>query len=152
MIRRRATGIQRSTARGFTLIEALIAMIVVAIAVVAMMGLVPYGFNQIQTNSIDVQAVAVGQQFLEDERTATLHSSQDAMPTATTVPIDPGQSYYNNGAAPNTNYGNFSIVPDGCSTVVNNGSTQTLNQCSVTVSWTEAGASKSVTVQSYVSH
>ena len=136
--------------RAFTLIETLIAITLLLLVVLAMLSVVPYSFNSVQTNSIHVQAVAAGQQFLDDQRNAVLHAV--AMPAATTVPIDPGLAYMGHGAA-NTNYGNFTVTPDGCTTVQQSGSVTSavnLYSCSATVTWTESGAARTVTVQSYV--
>jgi Tfp pilus assembly protein PilV len=138
------------TSRGFSLIEALIAMVVLLLAVLAMLSVVPFGFTNVQTNSIDVQAVAVAQQALDDEHNALLHALP--MPAATTVPIDPGQSYLA-GANQNSNYGSFTVTPNGCSSVQLTGSLLSgvnTYSCSATVAWTESGATRQVTVQSYV--
>jgi type II secretory pathway pseudopilin PulG len=141
-----------TTTRGFTLIEALIALTVLLLAVLAMFSVMPFGFSGALTNSIHVQAVATAQQYLEDERDALLNANTVAMPSATTAPIDPGQSFVSTGAAAGS-YGTFTVVPDGCSTViygsVGNGNVGVYS-CSVTVSWTQGGASHSVSVQSYV--
>ena len=128
----------------------MIAMIVMFLAVLAMLSVIPYAFTSVQTNALQVQAVAVAQQYLDDERNAKLQNV--AMPTATTAPIDPGQSFVANGATTNTNYGNFIVAPNGCAVQF---PASPLNAvvgylCSATVSWTQAGASRSVTVQSYV--
>ena len=133
--------------RGFSLVEALVAMVVLLFMFLAMLSVVPFGFSSVQSNSIHVQAVAVAQQYLDDERNALLHAI--AMPTATTAPIDPGQSFMANGVT-NTNYGNFTITPDGCTTVQNAGTSASVYSCSAGVSWTQTGATKSVTVQGYV--
>lgn len=136
--------------RGFTLIEAMISMIILLLSVLAMLAVVPFGFNSVQANSINAQAVAVGQQYLEDERNALLQDPT-AMPAPTSVPIDPGHSFIA-GVNANTNYGSFAVNPDGCVTKKFTGSTSSAvntYSCSVTVSWTETSAAKSVTVQSY---
>ncbi len=134
--------------RGFTLIETMIAMIVLLLAILAMLSVVPFGFNSVQTNAIHVQAVAVAQQYLDDEHDALLQAN--AMPSATTVPIDAGQSFMANGQN-NSNYGNFAVTPDGCSTKQFTGTSgANVYLCSVIVSWTEVNAPRSVTVQSYV--
>lgn len=133
--------------RGFSLIEALIAMVILLLASLAMLSVVPFGFNNVETNSIQVQAVAVGQQYLDDERNAELHSA--VMPTVTTAPIDPGHSFLA-GSVSNSNYGNFTITPDGCATVQNAGTSANVYSCSVIVSWTQSGASRTTMVQSYV--
>ena len=135
--------------RGFTIVEALIAMIVVFLAILAMLSVIPFGFNSVQTNSLHAQAVAVGQRFVDDERNSLLHAAP--MPSATAVAIDPGQSYVANGQN-NTGYGNFSIAPNGCAAVQSSGSATSqvnLYACSAIVTWTETGVARSVTVQSY---
>jgi type II secretory pathway pseudopilin PulG len=132
------------------LIEAMIAMIILLLVVLSTLSVVPFGFNSVATNAVHVQAVAVGQQFLDDERNAMLQNLPP--PTATTVPIDPGESFVSNGQ-PNINYGNFEVTPNGCATVESGGtaiSAVNTFTCSVTVSWTESGAPRSVVVQSYV--
>jgi prepilin-type N-terminal cleavage/methylation domain-containing protein len=134
--------------RGFTLIEAMIAMAILLLAVLAMFSVVPFGFSGVLTNSIQVQAVAVGQQYLEDERDAFLHTNP--MPMATTAPIYQGQAFMAIGA-PAGSYGSFGVSPDGCTTV-KSGTPPSISvySCSVTVSWSQSGASRSVIVQSYV--
>jgi len=135
--------------RGFTLIETLIAMIICFLAILATLSVVPFGFSNVQTNSVHAQAVAVAQRYLDDERNALLQLAS-AMPTATTVPIDPGQSFTNAGVS-NSGYGNFTITPDGCVTKQFTGASgANVYLCTVTVSWTESGALRSVTEQTYV--
>lgn len=131
--------------RGFTLIEALIAIVIVALTILALLAVVPASFNDVQMDALEVQAVSVGQQFLDDERNAKLHGL--VMPTATMAPIDPGQSFVGGSAS---NAGSFTVMPNGCATVQNLGVTSTVYSCSVTVTWTENGASRLVRVQSYV--
>ena len=120
-------------------------MVIVAVTVSSLLLVVPFAFNNVQMNAIEVQAVSVGQRFLDDERNAKLQSS--VMPTATSVPIDAGQSFEGGNAG---NFGNFNVTPDGCATVQSPGLNTNVYSCSVDVTWTESGASRSVTVQSYV--
>jgi Tfp pilus assembly protein PilV len=131
--------------RGFTLIEALLAVIIVALAILSLLAVIPTSLNDVQMNAIEVQAIAIGEQFLEDERNAKASSA--VVPTATTVPIDPGKAFVGSTI---DSYGNFSVSPDGCATAQTTGVNTTIYSCSVTVSWTETGASRSITVQSYV--
>jgi type II secretory pathway pseudopilin PulG len=147
-LRRRAR-----TGRAFTLIETMIALVVMLLSLLGMLAVVPFAFTNVETNSLEVQAVAVGQQFLEDERNATLHSIP--APSATTVPIDAGQSLVDQSVTAK-NYGNFTVSPDGCSTVelpasASHGSVAS-NLCSVSVSWVQSDATRKVTVQSLVTH
>lgn len=131
--------------RGFTLIEVLVAIVVLTLTILALLAVVPFSFNNVQMNALEVEAVSVAQQYLDDERNAKLHNLP--MPTATTAPIDPGQSFVGGTMG---NYGNFAITPDGCATVQNGGSFANVYLCSVNVRWTETSASRTVTVQSYV--
>lgn len=135
--------------RGFTIIEALIAMAVLMIAVLGMLSVVPFGFNGAQTNSIQIQAVSVGQQYLEQERYSLGNSV--AMPSATTAPIDPGEKFQSDGTVSAAAPGLFTITPDQCSTVKYSSTYVSVYSCAATVSWTENNATHSVTVQSYVS-
>jgi len=135
--------------RAFTIIEALIAMTVLLIAVLGMLSVIPFGFSGAQTNSIQIQAVSVGQQYLEQERFSKASGNALVMPSATTAPIDAGQSFMSNGvpaAAP----GVFTVTPDRCVTTKNAGLFVSVYSCAVTISWTQSNATHSVTVQSYV--
>lgn len=120
-------------------------MVVLTLTILALLAVVPYTFNNVQMNALDVEAVSVAQQYLDDERNAKLHNLP--MPAATSVPIDPGQSFIGGTMQ---NYGNFGITPDGCATVQTAGAFANVYSCSVTVRWNETSASRSVIVQSYV--
>lgn len=135
------------SSRGFTLIEAMIAMVVVVVSILTMFAMVPFAFNGVQMNAVEVQAVSVAQQYLEDERNAKLENVP--MPTATSAPIDAGQSFMNSSAAA-TIGSTFAVSPDGCASVQNPGLNTNVYSCSVTVTWTQTNATRSVTVQSYV--
>jgi len=136
----------RFARRGFSLIEAMLAIVVVVLAVLAMLSMVPFGHNSVQTNSVQVQAISIAQKYLDDERNA-LSQNTFAMPTATTAPIDGGQSFVGGSVS---NYGNFTVTPDGCPTKQYSGSSANVFSCSVTVTWTEMGSTRTVTVQTYV--
>jgi prepilin-type N-terminal cleavage/methylation domain-containing protein len=133
--------------RGFSLVESLIAIAILCFACLGMLSVVPFAFTSVQTNSLQVQAISVAQQYLDDERNALLHAAP--MPTGTTSPVDPGQSYVGTGTT-NSNYGNFAISPDGCTAVPYAGTSASVYSCSATVGWTEGTASRTVTVQGYV--
>jgi type II secretory pathway pseudopilin PulG len=136
-----------STGRAFTLIETMIALVVMLLSLLGMLAVVPFAFTNVQTNSLEVQAVAVGQRFLDDERNAKLH--QLPPPSATNVPIDAGQSLIDQSLAAK-GYGNFTVTPDGCATAALAGSGVSSYLCSVSVSWVESNATRTVTVQSLV--
>lgn len=134
--------------RGFSLLETMMATVICVLAILAFFAVVPFGFSNIQTNAVHAQAVAIAQQYLDDQRNAKLQAGVP-MPTATTFPIDPGQSFVNQGAV-NSGYGNFVVSPDGCATKSFTGPSANVYLCSVTVAWTEGGAARSVVEQSYV--
>jgi type II secretory pathway pseudopilin PulG len=139
------------TRRAFTLIETMIALVVMLMSLLAMLAVVPFAFTNVQTNALQVQAVAVGQRFLDDERNAKLHAIPTPGPT--NVPIDAGQSFVDQNQTAK-DYGNFTVTPDGCSTIQLTGSGPHLHVnsylCSVSVSWTVSDATRTVTVQSLV--
>ena len=121
-------------------------MIVIALVVLAMGSITPYAFSQIQVNSTQAQAVALAQQVLDAQRNAL--EGGTALPTATTVPIDQGDSFLNNGSANNAS-GNFTVSPDACPQTTS-GQYSNQRTCTVSVAWTENNQSKSLTVQSIV--
>jgi uncharacterized protein (TIGR02598 family) len=135
----------RRPVRGMSLIEVLISIAIMAGIILAMLGLVPYGFDELQVNSARVQAVAVAQQDLDALR--NWKQSSNPQPTATTVPIDQGDSYMNGAANPAA--GVFTVSPNTCP-VISAGNQINQYDCSVTVTWTQNDQSDSVTVESYV--
>jgi Tfp pilus assembly protein PilV len=53
----------RAGSRGMILIEVLISMVIMTVMVLSVVGLVLYSFNELQVNSAQIQAVAVGQHY-----------------------------------------------------------------------------------------
>jgi type II secretory pathway pseudopilin PulG len=141
------TSIAKATrrTRGFSLIEALISMVMIAAIVLALVGVVPYGFDEVQVNASQVQATAVAQQYLDALRNAK--ESNNPLPVATTAPIDQGNSFVSGSADSGGLV--FTITPNTCPSVVT-GTTASEYDCSVTVSWTENNQTDSTTVESYV--
>ena len=136
---------KRYRTRGFSIIEALLAIIVIAFAILAMGTITPYSFSQVQVNSTQVQAVAIAQQVLDAQRSWKL--SGTTQPTATTVPIDQGNSFIS--GTQNNQSGNFNVSPDACP-LTTAGTFSNQYTCSVTVTWTENNEPRSLTVQSIV--
>ena len=132
--------------RGFTLIEALLGMIVVALTILTLYAMIPFTFKSVEMNAAEVQAVAVGQRYLDYERNAKLHNL--TMPSPARVPIDPGDSFVSSSSAAGGDV--FTVTPDGCATVQTFGLNANVYSCSATVTWTQTGATRTVTVQSYV--
>lgn len=127
-----------------TLIEVLISMVIMTVIVLSVAGLVPYSFNELQVNSAQIQAVAVGQQYLDALRNAKQGSNP--LPSATTAPIDQGDSFVSGSA--NTDTGLFTVTPNTCPSV--NGGTINQYDCVVTVTWTENSQHDSIKVEDYV--
>lgn len=131
--------------RGFSLIEALISIVIVAAILLALLGIIPYGFNQVQVNATQAQAIALGQQYLDVVRNA--EQSNQPLPAATSVPIDQGDQFMQGSA--NSATSTFTITPNTCP-LYNAGATASQYDCSVTVTWVEDGQSKTVRVETYV--
>ena len=128
--------------RGYTVADSLIALVVVTISAVTLVGIVPYAFGQNQHDAIVSEANAAGQQFLDTIRYDILHGV--TAPASSTAPIDFGDSFMNDGGA-NTVSGNFSL--SNLCTALNNG---LMEDCTVTVQWTENNATRQVTLETYI--
>jgi type II secretory pathway pseudopilin PulG len=134
-----------SSRRGFTLIESLLSIVMMTAIVMALLGVLPFGFNEVQVNATQVQATAVGQQYLDALRNAK--ESNNPLPTATTAPVDQGDAFLT--GASNTTASTFTITPNACP-VANAGTSASQYDCAVTVTWTENGQSHSIKVETYV--
>jgi len=130
--------------RGFTLVEALLGLSIVALAVLALYAMIPFAFKGVESNTVEAQAASVGQQYLDEERNAELYDL--AMPGPTTVAIDSSDSYVTPTKSPVA----FTVTPNGCSKMRHGGVNVTIYACSVAVTWIQGGAARTVTVQTYV--
>lgn len=137
--------IKHSKQRGFSLVEALISISISALLVLGLLGIVPYGFNETQINSTQVQAVAVGQRYLDLVRNA--EQTNQPLPSATTAPVDQGNGFVSNAAA--TGNSLFTVSPNACP-LINAGTSASQYDCAVTVTWQQGGAAESMTVETYV--
>jgi len=133
----------RRLSRGFSVIESLLSLVLITFAMLSMFGLVSSAFGLTEQDSKHIQAVAVGQQYLDALRQAT--QNVQSLPSAPSVNVDPG---FGQTGAQITATQTFSLTNNGCPIVAGD---KVMHNCVVTVGWTEAGAAKSVTVQSYVS-
>jgi Tfp pilus assembly protein PilV len=131
--------------RGFTLIEALISMLIMTTITLALLGMVPYGYDKVQMNATQVQAIALGQQYLDALRNAK--QTNNVLPIATTAPVDQGNTFMTGSS--NASSSVFTITPNPCPTAIA-GPTASQYDCSVTVTWTENGNSDSIKVETYV--
>ena len=128
--------------RGYTLVDSLVAIVLVVLAAVTVVGVVPYSFAQTQHDAIETQAIAAGQQFLDDIRYDYLNGVP--IPSSTTAPIDYGQKF--GDSTTNGSSANFSLS-SGCPAL--NGS-QLTDDCTVTVQWTENGATRQMSLETYI--
>ena len=133
----------KHAARGFTLLESLISMVLMTFAILSIFGLLSSSFGLTEQNSERIQAVSAGQQYLDAVRQAVQNTQ--SLPSAPTVNVDPG---FGQTGSQITATQNFSLTNNGCPVVTG---LKVMHDCVVTVSWTQAGAAKSVTVHSYVS-
>jgi hypothetical protein len=127
--------------RGFSLFEALLAVVVLFMAIGTFLTMLPYALQKNQHDALYLQAVAAGQEYLDALRAAT--ENGQSMPAPPTISIDAGGSVVGNGY--NQSPGSFSIS-GSCTPVV---ALQALRDCSVTVQWTEAGQVRTYVVESY---
>jgi len=144
--------------RGFSLIEAMVAMVVLTIAVLALTTAYPYAFGRIAERDDELQAVSFGQQYLEQVRQQVRAGATTV--TAATTPIDAGYSlsfgvknYPSPGATASPppqlpSPGNFTATAT-FSPALN--ATNSSYDVTVTVTWTlPAATSHSVLLQSIV--
>ena len=128
--------------RGFTLVEALISIVIFGVGLSTFFGLFPYSLHEVRHSNIYLQAVSVGQQYMDSIRSAVEQSKP--MPAATTAPIDGGNQILGTGIH-NASPGNFNIT-GGCVPVA---PYSRLEHCTVTVQWTEDSFTRFYSVESY---
>ncbi|HXN08326.1 MAG TPA: prepilin-type N-terminal cleavage/methylation domain-containing protein [Candidatus Acidoferrales bacterium] len=132
----------RGTGRGFTLLEALISIVIFGVGLSTFFGLFPYSLHEVRHSNVYLQAVSEGQQYMDAIRSSVEQSRP--MPGPTTAPIDGGFEVLGSGKV-NASPGNFSVT--GSCTLV---PTYTrLQHCTVNVIWTEDGFTRSYGVESY---
>ena len=129
--------------RGFTVIESLIAMVLLTFSILSLFGLVSSSFGYTEQDADRVQAVAASQQYLDALRQATQNGA--SLPSAPTVNVDLG---FGQTGHQITATQTFAMANNSCPLISGD---KVMHNCSVTTTWTEAGATKTVTVQSYVS-
>jgi Tfp pilus assembly protein PilV len=130
-------------ARGFSVIESLIAIVLLSFSMLSLFGLISTSFGYTEQDSERIQAIAASQQYLDAIRQAMQNAA--SLPAAPTVPVDPG---FGQTGHQITASQNFSMANNLCPLVPG---TKVMHNCQVTTTWTESGATKTVTVQSNVS-
>ena len=139
--------LKRLKQRAFTIIEALLAMVIVAIAFLSMATVVPNAFGYASRDSQRVQAVAAGQIYLDQLRYhIASNGSTSATPAPPVIAVDPGDSFVVNGTA-QASVGNFAI---SSLCPLASGSLYRWD-CTVSVTWNDpTGNPRIVIVESYV--
>ncbi|HZV78172.1 MAG TPA: hypothetical protein VFF60_01035 [Candidatus Binatus sp.] len=133
--------------RAFTIIEALVAIVVLLCVLLAMIGLVPRTFANAQRDSTRTEALSSAQQYLDTlhEYVANNKFTASSLPSPAPVTIDAGDTF--EGSAAIASPGTFQLANNGCPQV---GGSAKMFDCVVTVTWTESGASRKVSVESFV--
>src|SRR5471030_2420254 len=131
------------TARGFSLVEAMVAMSVLLIVVLMLIGAVPASYAFTKQDSVRVQAVSAGQGYLDSIRQYVKSSgSITGLPPAPVIAIDQGYGFVSDNQSTTTV--NFVMVPACAARSLFS------FDCTVAVSWGPHGKSQSVTVESYI--
>jgi Tfp pilus assembly protein PilV len=137
---------RRFNLRGVTIIEALIAVMMLTIVFLAAVGAIPMAFRNMQQGSGHAQAVAVGQQYLDAIRQSIQADPALATPAPPTIAVDTGESVLGSGTA-NAGSGNFTMVPN-CTLLA--GANSHAYDCTVTVTWQMLHVPKMYTLETIV--
>jgi type II secretory pathway pseudopilin PulG len=143
----RRTNVWAAGRRGFTVIESIIALVLLIGVMLALIGIVPSAFRDASRDSQAMQAATAAQEYLDALRYYVENSGTNtSLPPPASIAVDAGDSYVGSNT-PNASPGNFTLKSNLCPLV--GGSTRKYD-CVVTASWTEDGQPRSVSVESYV--
>jgi Tfp pilus assembly protein PilV len=120
--------------RGFSIVEALIALSLVLMALVGLFGVLPFTFGAIQDDSLRAEASAAGQQYMDRVRIAV--QSGRPLPAASEVDLSSGRSMAT-GESSNT----AATLDLSAACAQPDGSDTSLYDCTVTQTLTEGGKS-----------
>lgn len=134
--------------RGLSIVDSMIAFVIVIIAVLAFFGIVPAAMLSANQGAAQIQALGVAEQYLEAIRHDVTAGGNAVLPAPPLVAVDPGESLLGTGIGASSS-GDFSVTSNGCPLVA--GSTLRYD-CAVTVSWTQGKANRSVSLETYVTH
>ncbi|HZV78175.1 MAG TPA: type II secretion system protein [Candidatus Binatus sp.] len=138
--------------RGFTIIEALIAMVTLIGVMMVLVGTVPKVFNNSERDSLRIEAATAAQQYLDSLHEYVESNGTNAgLPAAPTIGIDMGDQYTSSTGSempmPSASPGSFTLTNNGCPFIA--GSSR-MYDCKVTNTWTADGQTRTLTVESYV--
>ena len=130
--------------RGFSIVEALIAMGLVVLALIGLFGVMPYTYRTMQDDSLRIEASTVAQRYLDDVRYAV--QTGQPVPAPVRVPIDLGNSIttgQSNDVAASVDLGATCTRPDGDAT--------SLFDCTITIGLSADGEYRVLTpIESYI--
>ncbi len=132
----------RANGRGFTLLEALVSIVIFGVGLSTFFGLFPYSLHEVRHSNIYLQAVSVGQQYMDAIRSSV--ELGKPMPAPTAPAIDGGDEILGNGKK-NASPGTFSVT-GSCVLIA---PFERLQHCTVNVQWTEDGFIRFYTIESY---
>src|SRR5690348_13397795 len=96
--RSRSTGARLQNRRAFSLIESMLAMVLLMLAFLSMGSVLPIAFGFASRDSQRIQAVAAGQIYLDQLRNSIAsNGNTTATPAPPVVAIDQGDSFISNG-------------------------------------------------------
>jgi Tfp pilus assembly protein PilV len=139
--------------RGFSIIEAMVAFVVLLIALSGLAAVTSFG--AMQTRADQVEAAAIGQQYLS-QLAAVVRAGGAPASTSTTSwsVVQPGGGKSGNNQNGNGSGGqttqttpSFSVSNNGCPSV--SSVNLLMRQCSVTVTWNDQGVQYDWTVSTY---
>lgn len=145
---RAATGDAGPASHGLSIIDSLMAFVIVIVAVLAFVGIVPVSMIAVNQGAAQLQAVGVAEQYIEAIRHDVAAGGNASLPAPPSVAVDPGESILGTGIAA-VSPGDFTTSNNGCPLAA--GSTLRYD-CKVTVGWTQADATRSVSLETYVTH
>jgi prepilin-type N-terminal cleavage/methylation domain-containing protein len=137
----------RTVSRGFSLIEVLIAFVVLTIGMLSLLTVYPYAFEYIGERDDELQAVAFGQQYMESVRSQfwTGTATAAATPAPTTAPVDYGypsafgaMGYFPNQTPTPAPLGSSSNFTASVSSVTQVGSNPSAYDVTIKVTWPTA--------------
>ena len=149
---------RRGARRGISLLESLVAMVMLTVAVLVLTTAYPYAFGRIGERDDELQAVSFGQQYIEQVR-QQIRAGAITLSSAT-APIDAGyplafgvRNYPSPGpSAPPApaqlaSPGNFTATAATTPTL---SASANMYDVTVTVSWSFGGAARSVQLETIV--
>lgn len=144
--------------RAFSIIEAMVAFVVLLIALSGLAAVTSFG--AMQTRADQVEAAAIGQQYLSQLAAAvraggapSSTSPSSSSSSSSSSQLGGGQTGNNQngngsgGQTPQTTPASFSVSNNGCPSV--SSVNLLMRQCSVTVTWNDQGVQYDWTVSTY---